>query len=438
MRPTINRGARRTITAAIAAGASVALLAGCSGGSDASGASTEPEETVEAASSFTWVAPSQATDGNSAYERIAKLYEEETGVHIDVEVLPPDSYDQAARTQLQAGSGADLLSLTPGGTFPMSVLTLADAGMLAPITNESVAQTIVEGMEYQVTLDDEVYAQPIGLSVFGIVFNETTAGAAGVAYPDSFDDMLATCSSLGGDPSFVALAGSVPSSTSVLAQVLSAGLVYAEDPDWNQQRVAGETTFAESQGWRAVLEAFVEMKDAGCFQPGAEGAGFDALFGGVLQGKSLSLSLPSLAVAELNRINPDAEISVNAVPPAKGDERFIVAGPGYAFGVNAEADAGAQLAAANFLDWLAQPENSIKFSEFDGSIPVANLDDPTKFPASLANVSDLLSSGDFVSLPSNDWAGPEVNAALGTGLQALLTGQGDIDAVLRSMDQAWG
>ena len=52
-------------------------------------------------------------------------------------------------------------------------------------------------------------------------------------------------------------------------------------------------------------------------------------------------------------------------------------------------------------------------------------------------MSDLLTNGDFAPLPNLEWPNPAVYDALATGVQGLLTGQGDVKSVLEAVDKAW-
>ena len=52
-------------------------------------------------------------------------------------------------------------------------------------------------------------------------------------------------------------------------------------------------------------------------------------------------------------------------------------------------------------------------------------------------VEGLLTDGDFAPLPNLEWPNPAVYDALATGVQGLLTGQGDIKSVLEAVDKAW-
>lgn len=376
--------------------------------------------------------------GESPYQTMAKQYEQATGVHIDVTLLPPDSYDQTVRTQLQAGTAADLIGVTPGSSLPTSVMPLVNAGFLDPITNPSAKQAILAGSEHLFSKDGKIYAEPTGITAFGLIHNDAAAQGAGITFPATWQDLLADCAKTGGDPAFTAIGGSVANANSVLGMALAGGLVYANDPDWNAKRTAHSVSFANSPEWKAVLQAVVDMNKAQCFQPGAAGGTFDQMMGDLMQGKALSVALPSAAIADLQGANPALKLSVQAVPPTGSADRFLIAGQNYAFGVNANAEASHKTAAAAFLDWLAQPANNAQVARAEGSIPLADVSNKSSIPDSYAPVADLLSSGKYSYLPSCDWPNAAVYDALGVGIQSLLTGQGTVDSVLESMDRAWG
>ena len=92
--------------------------------------------------------------------------------------------------------------------------------------------------------------------------------------------------------SLFGLAGSIPANTSILAHEIATSTVYGPDPKWNAERNAGKVKFATTQGWTDALDAVKTLYDKGCFQPGAGGAGFDALTNGSELGQALRLLRP--------------------------------------------------------------------------------------------------------------------------------------------------
>ncbi|WP_314504027.1 extracellular solute-binding protein [uncultured Microbacterium sp.] len=413
--------------------AGVLVLAGCSGSSDDDGGGGSTEDPTKTGFS---VMVAAANDADDYYEQILDKYSEETGVEIEVIPYPSDGYNQQVTTQLQAGNAADMMILSPGTGQPISVITLADAGFLEPLDDTS-AGLLPAGSEAEFQIDGETFAQPTALTPVGMVYNVTAADEAGVSeYPATYEDLLDACTTArDGGKTFTVLAGGIPFNTGLFSMLISATRVYAETPDWNAQRAAGDVTFADS-GWREVLEDIMEMKDSGCFQDGVEGGTFDSITQGLGGGTSLTAAVPGSAAASISTAT-GAELNVQAFPPAKGQEPFTVTGANYAWGINASSDDNVKASAQAFLDWVAQPENAKEYADLSGSVPITGIDEDTLLP-SYAPIAGLLGDGSYVSVPNATWPNPAVYEALGTGVQGLLTGQTTVDQVLDSMDAAWG
>ncbi len=195
-----------------------------------------------------------------------------------------------------------------------------------------------------------------------MIWNPTAASDAGTQLPSDIDALIDSCAGLTGDgKSFFAIAGSAPPNVGLMAQSISATRVYAETPDWNDQRADGSVTFADTEGWTDTLQTIVDLNEAGCFQPGAAGGGFDAITNGITQGTSLSAFAPGGAVAELMNANvPGLTLEIQPFPPAGGGEPYILASPNYALAITADSEDAQKQAAQEFLDWLAEPENAAR------------------------------------------------------------------------------
>lgn len=419
--------ARRSVLVVPALG-TLLLTSACGGGdADASGGEST-------SFSFTF-----ATSNNmeSPYESLAKAYmEENPEITIDLEPQPNDRYGETLRTQLQAGNAPDVVQTVPGAGQDRSVLPLAEAGFLEPL-GDAAASLVPAGEEALYTHEDELYAQPVDFTVTGFVYNSTAAEAAGVdEFPDAYPELEELCGRLAGEGrSVVAMAGSAPPNAGLTAMAVSATRVYADDPDWNEKRANGEVSFADSEGWRETLETVIALQDAECLQPGAVGAGFDAITNGLAQGTSLGAFIPGGAATEIQRTAPDSEFVIEAFPPAPGGDARILAGPNYSLSVNA---ASAQKEAAqDFLDWVAEPEQAQLFAELSGVLPVTGLEDVDLSTTEYAPVADLLQSESYSALPNSAWPNQSVYEALSTGVQGLLTDQRSVEDVLTAMDDAW-
>lgn len=429
----ISRRMRWSLLAVPMAGALV--LAGCSGSTDndADNGGDTGDDTLAGFS----VMVAQANDQDDFYAQILEQYSEETGVEVEVIPYPSDAYNTQVTTQLQAGNAADMMVLSPGTGQPISVVTLAEAGFLEPL-DETSASLLPAGSEKEYQIDGDTFAQPTALTPVGMVFNVTAADEAGVSeYPATYEELLDACTTAreGGKDSFTVLAGGIPFNTGLFSMLVSATRVYAADPDWNEQRAAGDVTFADS-GWREVLEDIVEMNDSGCFQDGAAGGTFDNITAGLGGGTSLTAAVPGSAAASIGEAT-GAELNVQAFPPAEGQDAFTITGANYAWGINASSDDDVKASAQAFLDWVAQPENAQAYAELSGSVPITGIDASTLLPQ-YEPIGGLLGDGSYVGVPNATWPNPAVYEALGTGVQGLLTGQNTVDQVLESMDAAWG
>ncbi len=424
-----SRHLRWSLLAIPAAGA--LILSGCSGSGDNGGGGSTTDPTATGFS----IMVAQANDADDYYAQLAAQYSDETGVPIEVIPYPSDAYNTQVTTQLQAGNAADMMILAPGTGQPISVVTLAEAGFLEPLDAAS-AGVNPAGSEAEFQVDGETYAQATALTPVGMVFNVTAADEVGIEYPATYEDLLADCATArDGGKSFTVLAGGIPFNTGLFSMLISATRVYAETPDWNAQRAAGDVTFADS-GWRDVLEDVVEMSDAGCFQDGAEGGTFDNITQGMGGGTSLTAAVPGSAAASISGAT-GAELNVQAFPPAGGQKAFTITGANYAWAINASSEEDVKTSAQAFLDWAAQPENATTYAELSGAVPISGIVADELLPE-YAPIGGLLSEGEYTGLPNATWPNPAVYDALGVGVQGLLTGQKTVDQVLDEMDAAWG
>ncbi|GAA1981315.1 ABC transporter substrate-binding protein [Microbacterium pumilum] len=425
---TASRRLRWSLLAAPVAGA--LILAGCSGSPDG-GSTGTPGADV----GFS-IMVAQANDADDFYAQTAEKYTEETGVAIEVIPYPSDAYNTQVTTQLQAGNAADVMILNPGTGQAISVVTLADAGFLAPLAGNT-ATLIPEGTEGLYGSDGKIYGQPTALAPVGMIWNGGGATDVGIdEYPSTYEDLLADCTTArDGGKTFTVLAGSMPPNTGLFTQLISATRVYQETPDWNEQRAAGDVTFSDSEGWKETLQTVIDMKDGGCFQDGVEGGTFDSITAGIGGGTSLSAATPGSAAASIGTAT-GLDITVQAFPPADGGEPFTLASANYAWSVNAKADDAKQKSIQNFLDWVGSPEESKAFADLSGLVPITGVTAGDLLP-SYEPIGDLLESGAYTPLPLETWPNPAVYDALGAGVQGLLTGQKTVDQVLADMDAAW-
>ncbi|WP_322410265.1 ABC transporter substrate-binding protein [Microbacterium invictum] len=428
--PNTTRSAPTRWLATAAVLTATAVVAGCSGGGGAQPSGGSSDELA----GFSVMFP-MANDGDDVYGQLAQQYAEETGVEVEVISYPAESYNNQLTTQLQAGNAADVMVLIPGGGQAVTVQTIAEADFLEPL-GEASAAIVPEGQAALFSVDDTLYGQPTALSPTSLVWNGPAGAEAGIdEYPETFDEMLDACGTAReAGKSMVVVAGAISFNTGILASMIAATRVYQGDPDWNQKRIDGDVTFADS-GWRDVLEDVVAMIDAGCFQNGAAGGTFDSITQGLGGQTSLSAPVPGSAAAQINA-NAGLELDVRSFPPADGQEPYALISANYAWVINASADDAVKQSAQAFLDWAAEPEQAQTFADIAGLVPISGASADT-VSVEYQPIGDLLESGSYTGFPVETWPNPAVYEALSVGVQGLFTGQKTVDQILDEMDAAW-
>ncbi len=403
------------------------LLAGCSA----------PAPVVEA-TELSFYFPT-AESGDNPYQALADAFmKANPGVTINVEEAGGDTYGQGLTTKLQAGNAADVFQTAPGRGQLHSVLTLAEAGYLASLDDTAAATTIPAGSEDQFQSGGKTYAQGLDFTVAGIVANLALMQKDGIAaYPTTYAELITDCGiAKANGHSFFVLAGSMPPNTGFFSMVMSGELVYGKTPSWNADRQDGKVTFADDQGWQGVLGRFTELNDAGCFQKSPEAGTFDTITNNLVGEKSYAGAIPSGAAFGLGGANKNANFVVEPFPAASADKAIVSASVNYALSINAKSDPGKIALAKRFLDFASSADGSSVFPSVSGNLPVVGADF-TKLPPQYGGVAQLLTDGKTYALPNSAWESPAVYAALGTGVQGILTGQATVSDVLSEMDSSW-
>ena len=378
----------------------------------------------------------------SAYQDIIDKFNKsnQQGITVRLQEIPTDSYSQTIRTQFQAGSAPDVVWGSPGTGSGNSLGAFAKAGQLVDLSKESWATATVPKSAHDLYYEGAALtAVPVDIAPISEVINSTAFGSTGIKPASTFAELLKQCTAVpaSGGTSLFGLAGAQSSNTGLAALQLAASRVYAAQPDWNAKRSAGKVTFAGSSGWKSTLEAFVKMKDSGCFQPGSEGGSPETVTPVFASGKILSIFAPAGIASQLAQLAPSATISVAALPGVKASDTFLFASPTNALAINA---AGKHIDAAKaLLKFWTEPKNLDAFAKANGNLSLTTVLNGSHVPDQYASLEPYLTNPERnAPLPNLLWPNASVYDALGTGVQGLLTGQTTVSQVLQSMDAAWG
>ena len=435
MKKATSPGGRRFLSAAALASVTALALSACGGASPSSAPVAEESGPVD----ITLATPAYTGGGtgNPYLALIDAFKAKNPNITVKLVESPNDQHGQTMRTQLQAGNAPDLFYVTAGRGNNQSFAALAEAGYLQELTDQKWAADAIPASAKNLYYDnDALFAVPADLAPITELENTGVLKDLGLKPATTLDEVIGQCKTVrAAGKSLFAVAGTSGANTGLQAMQLAASLVYAKDPEWDAKREKKETTFANSD-WKKVLEQIVAFKDAGCYQDGAAGAGFDQLFPSVAQGKVAAVFAPAGAVAALRAQVKDGSFDVAVIPGETAEDTRLIASPGNALAINA---AGKHKGSAmKFLEFLAQPANQDALAKANGNVSVTAAISgtvPSQFPTLEPFFSEPAKK--IVAQPNYLWPNSGVYDSLGTGIQGLLTGQATPDQVLKTMDEQY-
>lgn len=419
---------RATVLALVAALSTTLVLA-----VNASGA---PSQTV----TLKLLAQSTGAGGNPQMQAVIDKFEQRyPNIKVEATFLPiGTAYAQALRTQLQAGNAPDVFYVTAGSGGLQSVLPLAREGYVADLSRRPWAKDHVpENARHLYWIGNRLYAVPINVVPVGVLHQPAVLEQLGIRVPTTMREFLNACRrATAGGKRFLNLAGASVQNSGLFAVVVAGSYVLAKDPQWNQKRLRNRVTFAGTPEWRTALQRIVDMKNAGCFPPGAEGNDNVPATPGFVSGQVASWVLPSSIVGLIKSFNRNASYNFFAMPGDRAADTQVYASPNDAFAVYSRTRV--REAANRFVDFWATPQAGGLYAKLTGAASIYQAKKGRHLAWELRGLAPLLKQPKKVHpLMNLEWRNPAVFETLGKGVQGLLTGQRTPDQILRDMDAAW-
>jgi multiple sugar transport system substrate-binding protein len=230
--------------------ASVALaLSGCSGADGGGQGSDEVQDIVF------WT-PHTTPERMAAQEEIAKTFESETGIGVDVVALAGADQNQALVTGAASGDVPDVILHAPDQTAAWRDQGLLDTELAKSIVEDLGTETFNQSALELVSLEGEVGAVPSDGWVHLITYRSDLFEAAGVDVPTSLDELAQAATALADTGvSGIALGTQpgTPSSTEAVESIFLAG---------GCQLVEDGTVTIDSPACSASAEAFNELAES--------------------------------------------------------------------------------------------------------------------------------------------------------------------------------
>ena len=307
--------------------------------------------TLTVMASQEWIKPAEMD--------LAKKFEDQTGIHVDYQIIPADQYFNVLKTKLNAGEATDIFGGQSGKTDLKLQYDVANNAV--DLTGEEWTTRIDPAALDQSSLDGKVYGAEIwdivASNYFVTIYNKDIFSQLGIAVPKTFAEFAAACETIKG-------AGITPIYEPIADgwhHVLwfpMAGPRFEEaEPGLADKLNANQATFAGDANLTTGMDQINQLYQAGCFGDNALSDTFADTNKAMASGKYAMTVSPLSTPVAIESDYPDVKASsfgffpiptfdnqLQPVHPA-GPTKFIYSKSQHV----AEAK--------QFLDFLMQPEN---------------------------------------------------------------------------------
>ncbi len=413
------------LTAVGVAGVLAVTIAGCTGG--APGGDSDDPNTIR----FMIGQPEDPADLELTEQDMLK-FEEETGIKVELDVIPSENVRTVLQTQLRSGEGPDVFGYDTGPGFAGA---LSDAGLLYPLT-DAYAEfdwPVYEFAQERVTFNGDIVGIPNDIETLGLFYNMTLFDALGLDRPESTSDLLNACE-------VIKETGVIPFAISdqegwqgghLLSIVLSSEI----GSQATKALIDGEASWDSPEVVNA-LQTLKNFNDNGCFTPSPAAVTYDNANALFYSGEAAINPTGSWLLQDTER-NVDFEVGYIPFPASDGPGIFS---GGLGAGLFISATTKKAEAALAFLDYTMTQEHGAWVIENAQSIPAFPIDTTgieatplfTQVLADAAKIAD--GSGDFgfnIDVLMSD----TFNEAMWNGVQAILTGQATPEEVAASLQE---
>lgn len=354
-------------------------------------------------------------------EELAEIYEDETGVEVEVWGTTGDDYVQQLKTKLANGQGPTVFSLAPGAESETMQNYLAD------LSDLSFIDKIVDGMANEI--DGKVVGIPYTMEGFGMVYNKDLINADEITDYDSFVQMLQEQKENG-----INGFGLSQESFFLIGHILNTPFALQEDPDGFIEKLnAGEVKMADTPEFQEFAKFYAAIRD-NSYNPLE--TNYDKECGDFATGKTAAIHQGNWCYSMFADYDVDFEMGLAPLPIC-GNDKIAVSVPA-AWYVNSQASDAEQQAGKDFLEWLYTSESGQDYlmNEF-GFLPVVDGMENDELDPLSQQVADAAAEGKTISWPLNQWPAGIADVYLVPVAEQFFTSDMSCEDFLAALDDAW-
>ncbi len=330
----------------------------------------------------------QKTEIYEKLVELAKTYQAETGVEVEVWPIAGDDYYQNLKTFMTSESGPTVFTLNSASEINEM------SGYLADLSDLEVMAKVQENLF--AVVDGKKVGGPLTAEGFGIIYNKSIVDPAAISTMDGLIDYIQAQKAAG-----LTGLGLSQEAYFLIGQILNFPFAVQEDPvAFCKQVYAGEVKLADVAEFQEFAKLFATIR---ANQNNPLEVTYDGNCGDFATGKTAAIHQGNWCYSMFASYDVDFEMGMTGVPVG-GSTAISVGIPSYWF-VNADASEAEQKLGKDFLNWLYTSETGVDYlmNRF-GFLPVVDgMTSETLDPIS-ASVADAIASGNIVDWTFNtEW-----------------------------------
>ena len=395
------------------------VLGGCGskGGSDASNTEGASGESKGKITIF-----QQKTEIYDQLKELAKDYEKETGVEVEVWQISGDDYYQNLKTYMSSESGPTAFSLSSSTEIAeMSAYLedLSDLSFLDKINDDLIAKS-----------DDKTVGVPMTAEGFGLVYNKNLISEDQINTTDALVQTIKDATADGETG-----LGLSQEAYFLIGQILNTPFALQDDPaQFCQDVYDGKVNIADVKEFQELGQIFEAIKEN---QKNPLEVSYDDNCGDFATGKTEMIHQGNWCYSLFSSYDVDFDMGIAPLPIA-GNKSIAVGVPSV-WCVNTDASDSDKQLAKDFLNWLYTSETGADYltNKF-GFIPVVDgMEADNLDPLSQA-VSDAIAEGNIIPWTFNEeWPAGIITTYLVQNAEEYFSSDMTTDEFLRALNDSF-
>ena len=438
---------KKALSAAMAAGMTAVMLAGCGSSASSAAESTAPAESTSSAASTEAAAESVVSaptalsfvfaDGDDNFKtEMNKIVDNFNAANPDITITiePGDggSYSELLKTKDSVGEFPDMMEMRDTAMY-------VRAGKVAPLSDD-VKALFTSTVEF----DGVTYTAPMsGANTMGIMYNKKYFADNGLEIPKTWDEFITLCQTIKdkGDMSPLVVGGGDVWHVGFLYDLCYANDVMETDPDFIEECYKGERDFSDPNYQKAVTdlaEVLSFAQDGWASTPDAQITTF------FVNDMSAMMFSGTHMFGQISEAAPDFEYGWFAVPDRDGKINLLGGGTagGWALSAEAAKDPDKQAAFDAFCKYFFSSDVYGEYCEQMAAIPTTVETPKMNSSEQFQAVLDALSAADYTHLMWNQEVGnrelpPDFRNFTYKTCIEVAQGSRDIDSASAELQKTW-